>query len=73
MDTLVLRVNGMSCTGCEHRIGTALRRVDGVRDVSANHTTGRVEVRIGPELADRGVITQWITAAGYVVVTEGTQ
>lgn len=73
MDTLVLRVNGMSCTGCEQRIGTALRRVEGVREVAADHTTGRVEVRVGPELTDRSGLAERIATAGYVVVTDGTQ
>ncbi len=68
METLVLQVKGMSCTGCEQRIGTVLRRVEGVREVTADHTTGRVEVRVGPELAGRGVLAERIDAAGYEVV-----
>lgn len=70
METLVLQVNGMTCTGCEQRVGTVLRRVDGVREVSADHTTGRVEVRVGPELTDRAVLGERIKTAGYQVVDE---
>ena len=68
MDTLALQVKGMSCTGCEQRIGTVLRRVEGVREVTADHTTGRVEVRVGPELTDRSVLGQRIESAGYQVI-----
>ncbi|MQA15080.1 MAG: copper chaperone, partial [Pseudonocardiaceae bacterium] len=32
MDTLNLQVEGMSCGGCEQRIGTVLGRVEGVRE-----------------------------------------
>lgn len=68
METLVLQVEGMSCTGCEQRIGTVLGRVEGVREVAADHATGRVEVRVGPELADRAVLAERIEAAGYQVI-----
>lgn len=68
MDTVVLQVSGMSCGGCEQRIDAVLRRVEGVREVTADHTTGAVRVRIGPELADRGVLVERLETAGYEVV-----
>lgn len=68
MDTVTLQVAGMTCTGCEQRIGNVLRRVEGVREVSADHVTGRVEVGVAPELADRGVLGERVEAAGYRVV-----
>lgn len=70
MKTLVLQVDGMTCTGCEQRIGTVLRRVEGVREVAADHTTGQVEVRGGSELTDPSVLAERITAAGYAVVED---
>jgi copper chaperone len=73
METLVLQVEGMSCTGCEQRIGTVLRRVEGVREVAADHTTGRVEVRVGPEMTDRAVLAERIEAAGYQVIEGQTR
>ncbi len=73
MKTLELQVNGMTCAGCEQRVGTVLRRVEGVRQVTADHTTGRVQVRIGPELADRDVLGERINNAGYEVIEEGSR
>ncbi len=70
MKTLVLQVDGMTCTGCEQRIGTVLRRVEGVREVAADHTTGQVEVRVGSELTDPSVLAERITEAGYAVVED---
>ncbi|CAN5785737.1 hypothetical protein BH20ACT6_BH20ACT6_18290 [soil metagenome] len=67
MDTLELQVGGMSCTRCEERLGKALRRLDGVREVRADHTTGRVEVRLGTGAADRAVVVERIENAGYEV------
>jgi len=68
VDTLVLQVTGMSCGGCEQRIDTVLRRVDGVREVAADHTTGRVRVRVGPEFGDRAVLVERLGAAGFEAV-----
>lgn len=73
METLVLQVEGMSCTGCEQRIGTVLRRVEGVRGVAADHTNGQVEVRVGPGLADAGQLRQRIETAGYQVIEQETR
>jgi copper chaperone len=71
METLVLRVAGMSCAGCEQRITRVLDRVEGVREVSADHTSGRVHIRLDPQATDRGVLTERIEAAGFAVVEEG--
>ncbi len=73
MDTVTLQVQGMSCAGCEQRIGKVLGRVEGVREVSADHTTGGVQVRVGSELADPRVLVEKIDAAGYDVVEGPTR
>ncbi|GAA4888902.1 heavy-metal-associated domain-containing protein [Pseudonocardia sp. C8] len=73
MESIVMQVSGMHCGGCAQRIGTVLRRVEGVRDVQADHVSGRVEIQIGPELADRAMVadlTERIEAAGFQVVGE---
>ncbi|GAA3732490.1 copper chaperone CopZ [Spinactinospora alkalitolerans] len=73
METLVLRVKGMSCEGCASRIERVLHRVDGVRGVVADHVCGRVEIRLSPELVDRSVLAERIGAAGYEVVEEASR
>lgn len=70
METLVLQVSGMSCSDCEQRINKVLCQVEGVREVAADHTTGRVQVRVGAELTDRAVLVEKIQAAGFEVVEE---
>lgn len=67
---VTLQVEGMSCTGCEHRIGNTLRRVEGVREAGADHITGRVRVRVGPGVNPETLAAK-IIAAGYTVT--GTQ
>ncbi|MDQ0213102.1 cation transporter [Arthrobacter bambusae] len=68
---ITLRVEGMSCTGCEHRIGNTLRRVEGVREATADHTTGRVRVRVGPGVGPEALAAK-IAAAGYTVTDAET-
>ena len=67
----MVRVSGMACRGCEQRISSVLRRVEGVREVSADHRTGVVRVRVGPELVDRAVLAPRLGAAGYPVIDGG--
>ncbi len=73
METIALQVSGMSCTGCEQRIGSVLRRVEGVREVTADHTTGRVQIRVGPELANKNMLVERTIDAGFEVVEEATR
>ena len=64
---LRLQVQGMSCSGCEQRIGTALRRLDGVVEATADHVTGGVRLRFDPASTDRGAVVDRIVLAGYTV------
>lgn len=64
---LRLQVQGMSCAGCEQRIGTALRRLDGVVEAAADHTSGEVRLRLDPASTDRGAVVDRIVLAGYAV------
>jgi copper chaperone len=72
-ETVNLQVDGMTCTGCEQRIGTALRRVDGVREVAADHTSGRVRVRFDPTTTGADAVVDRIELAGYTVRGDGGQ
>lgn len=66
-ENVTLQVEGMTCTGCEQRLGKALRRVDGVREATADHRTGQVRVRFDPAVTDRAALADQIHTAGYEV------
>ncbi|EPR75404.1 hypothetical protein ADILRU_2302 [Leifsonia rubra CMS 76R] len=68
MSEMTLQVEGMICTGCEQRLGIALRRLDGVRQAKANHVTGEVRVRFDGSATDEAALKERVIVAGYEVV-----
>lgn len=69
-ENVTLRVEGMTCTGCEQRVSKVLRRLDGVREATADHRTGQVRVRFDPIVTDRAVLETQIETAGYQVTDD---
>lgn len=68
MQTLTMQVRGMTCEGCASRVGGVLRRVDGVRDVSADHRSGRVEVLLASPAPGTALLRERVERAGFEVV-----
>lgn len=67
VENATLQVEGMTCSGCEQRVGKVLRRADGVREASADHRTGHVEVRFDPAVTNLDALAAQIDMAGYQV------
>ena len=44
MKEINLKVEGMMCTGCENRIQNAVKNMNGIKSVKADHTTGIVKI-----------------------------
>ena len=44
MKEVTIKVNGMVCGGCENRVQNALKTIDGIKNVVADHNTGTVTV-----------------------------
>ena len=66
MEQKTITVTGMSCTGCEQSVENALRDVDGVTRVEADHEGDTVEVVVDGDTADDS-LTAAIRDAGYEV------
>lgn len=64
---VTLKVEGMTCAGCEQRLGTALRRLEGVTEAQADHRTGEINIRYDPETTDREALEERVVIAGYEV------
>jgi copper chaperone CopZ len=65
METVSIRVEGMTCESCEQRLATALGRVEGVSRVSADHETGNVRVLFDAERVAEPQLSEQIVACGY--------
>ena len=50
MKEVTINVKGMVCNGCENRIKNALKTIEGVENVSANHNTGIVSITLNNEV-----------------------
>ena len=66
-EQLVLRVAGMTCAGCEARVGKVLGRLDGVRSATADHQAGEVQVLFDPSQTSPESIGAAIADAGYEI------
>ncbi len=66
MKELIFNVRGMMCGGCENRVQNALKTIDGVEEVKADHITGTVTVTLNKEI-DKSIIEEKIEDIGYEV------
>jgi Cu+-exporting ATPase len=57
------------CSGCETRIGFAVRRLPGVRDVRASAETQRISATIDPEEVSPEAVRARLQELGYEVAS----
>jgi copper chaperone CopZ len=61
----------LHCEGCEQRVGRALKRLDGVREVEASYRSQRVEVDYDPGRVGEEEIRERLDLLGYEVASQG--
>ena len=69
MKETILIVNGMMCGGCENRVKNAIKNIEGVENVTADHNTGKVIVISNNEVS-KEIIKETLEDIGYEVVRE---
>lgn len=69
MKEIILKVEGMACSGCENRIQNSLKTIDGVENVAANHIDGTVVVNLNNEI-DVSILENRIEDLGFTIVKE---
>ena len=69
MKEIKLKVNGMECNGCENRVINALKNIEGIESVSANHETGIVTITLNKEI-EQSLIEETIENLGYEIIKE---
>ncbi len=67
METVTLRVTGMTCGGCENAVRRALGRLEGVAAVEASHAQQSITVTFDPGKATIDAVKERIAEAGYTV------
>src|SRR3954471_19876036 len=66
METLILKMGGMSCGGCVRHVSGALEAVPGTRVDEVK--VGAATVAIDPQKTTRSALAQAVRAAGYEVI-----
>lgn len=66
MKEIILNVEGMHCGGCETRIQNAVKNIEGVENVIANHNDGTVKITLNKE-NEKSVIVEVIEDIGFEV------
>ncbi len=69
MKETIINVKGMVCNGCENRVINALKNINGVKNVIADHNTGKVTVTSNDEVI-KSVLKDKIEDLGFEVVKE---
>lgn len=69
MKETILTISGMMCEGCENRVKNAVKNIDGVESVTADHTTGKVVVTSN-DTVSKEAIEEILEDIGYDVVKE---
>lgn len=67
MRNIVLDVEGMVCGGCEKRIQNALSKVEGVKEVVANHVKGKVNLTVEDSFNEK-VLEDRISELGFNIL-----
>lgn len=66
MKETIIKVDGMICNGCENRVQNAIKTLEGVEKVVANHTNGTVTITSRNEL-EENVMKEKIEDLGFKV------
>ncbi|KAI4453376.1 atp7 isoform b [Holotrichia oblita] len=63
--SITIPIGGMTCAACAQRIEKAIRKLDGVIEVSVNFATEKATVSYEPQKVRTSVIKETIEKAGY--------
>ncbi len=65
METINLRLKGMGCAACAHRIEKALQNVPGVDRCSVNFAIAQAKVEYDPQQTNLAIMQKAVNDAGY--------
>lgn len=62
---VTLDVQGMTCSSCEYKVESALKKVDGVAKVKANYAESNAEVEFDPQIVSVEKLVEAVNEIGY--------
>ena len=65
METTVLKVSGMTCSGCVRSVTNVLKTLPGVADAEVSLEKSEARVTFDPACASPAALRQAIEGAGY--------
>ncbi|SDC55645.1 heavy metal translocating P-type ATPase [Natrinema hispanicum] len=71
--TLELRVPEMDCSSCAGKVTNSVDRLEGIDELDARVTSGRLVVEYDPTETSDGEIRERVRAAGYEIVGDGSR
>ncbi len=66
MKETILKVEGMVCNGCENRVQNALKTIEGIEKVVADHNSGTVTIT-AKDSVDEKTMKEKIEDIGFTV------
>ena len=64
---IVIKVDGMTCDGCEKSVEAGLSKIAGVAEVKADHETGVTRVKADTININKAILAETIEKIGYKV------
>ena len=65
METLTLKVEGMTCSHCEMTVSKALRSISGVKDIEVSHEKSSAVVTVKKGKVNLEKLIEVVESAGY--------
>ena len=67
MENIILKINGMKCTGCSQRVERALKNTDGIENVSVDLESREAKISYNKDEISFDEICDTITDVGFEV------
>ena len=67
MEKIVLKINGMKCTGCSQRVERALKNTVGIEDANVNLETREAKITYNKDEISYNQICETIVDTGFEV------
>lgn len=67
MENIILKINGMKCTGCSQRVERALKNTDGIKDAIVDLESKKANISYNEDEISVKQIREIITDVGFEV------